>query len=192
VTNCQTDVLSEDTGVCQCVMSPYSNMKPNMLDGVQLRYTYRLYPAPAQRSALARAFGCARVVFNDGLRARQQAHRAGRPYLSDAELSAWLTAAKKTPERQWLGEVSAVVLQQALADLNAAYRNYFASLKGERKSGRAGPRLRSRKDRRQAIRLTANARFKICRAGGCGCRRSATLRYQDQRPAAPTPGGEEA
>jgi putative transposase len=105
-------------------MSPYSNMKPNMLDGVQLRYNYRLYPAPAQRSALARAFGCARVVFNDGLRARQEAHRAGRPYLTDAELSARLTAAKQTPERQWLGEVSAVVLQQALADLNAAYRNF--------------------------------------------------------------------
>jgi putative transposase len=143
-------------------MSPYSNMKPNMLDGVQLRYNYRLYPAPAQRSALARAFGCARVVFNDGLRARQEAHRAGRPYIGDAELSARLTAAKKTPERQWLGEVSAVVLQQALADLNVAYRNFFASVKGERKGPRVGPpRLRSRKDRRQAIRFTANARFTV-------------------------------
>ena len=130
--------------------------------GVQLRYNYRLYPASAQRAALARAFGCARVVFNDGLRARQQAREAGRPYITDTELSARLTAAKKTPQRQWLGEVSAVVLQQALADLNAAYRNFFASLKGERKSRRAGPpRFRSRKDRRQAIRFTASARFKI-------------------------------
>ena len=67
--------------------------------GVQLRYNYRLYPAPAQRAALARAFGCARVVFNDGLWARQQAHQAGWPYLTDTELSARLTAAKKTPER---------------------------------------------------------------------------------------------
>ncbi len=97
--------------------------------------------APATGPRSAKAFGCARVVFNDGLRARQQAREAGRPYLTDAELSARLTAAKKTPERQWLGEVSAVVLQQALADLNAAYRNLFASLKGERKSppGRAAP-----------------------------------------------------
>ena len=63
---------------------------------MQLRYNYRLYPAPAQRAALARAFGCARVVFNDGLRARQQAHEAGLPYVTDAELSARLTAAKKT------------------------------------------------------------------------------------------------
>jgi putative transposase len=40
---------------------------------------------------------------------------------------------KAAPERAWLGEVSAVVLQQALADLNAAYRNFFASLTGERR-----------------------------------------------------------
>ncbi len=47
---------------------------------MQLRYNYRLYPAPVQRAALARAFGCARVVFNDGLRIRQEAHAAGLPY----------------------------------------------------------------------------------------------------------------
>ena len=144
------------------MMSQHSAMNTKYAGCVQLRYNYRLDPRPRHRAALGRAFGCARVVFNDGLRARQQAYRAGRPYLTDAELSARLTAAKKTPERQWLGEVSAVVLQQALADLNAAYRNFFASLKGERKSGPVGPpRLRSRKDRRQAIRFTANARFTV-------------------------------
>jgi putative transposase len=129
---------------------------------VQLRYNYRLYPAPAERVALARAFGCARVVFNDGLRLRQGAHAAGLPYPTDAELSARLTAAKAAPERAWLGEVSAVVFQQALADLNAAYRSFFASLKGQRKGPKMGPpRFRSRKDHRQAARFTANARFKV-------------------------------
>jgi putative transposase len=58
--------------------------------------------------------------------------------------------------------VSAVVLQQALADLNAAYRNFFASLKGERKGPKMDPpKFRSRKDHRQAARFTANARFKV-------------------------------
>jgi IS605 OrfB family transposase len=133
---------------------------------MQLRYSYRLYPSPGQRAALVRAFGCARVVFNDALAARQERHAAGLPYLTDAELSARLTAAKKTPERAWLGDVSAVVLQQALADLNAAYRNFFASLWGERKGRRMGPpRFRSRKDRRQAIRFTANARFQVTPGG---------------------------
>jgi putative transposase len=133
---------------------------------VQLRYNYRLYPAPGQQQALARAFGCARVVFNDGLRARQEAHAAGLSYITDIELSARLTMAKATPGRAWLGEVSSVVLQQALADLNAAYRNFFASVTGRRKGPKVAlPRFRSRKDRRQTIRFTANARFQVLPSG---------------------------
>ena len=166
------DTLSADANVL------YSVIKRKYVLSMQLRYNYRLYPTPGQRQALARVFGCARVVFNDGLRARQEAYEAGLPYPSDAELSARLTAVKASPERAWLGEVSAVVLQQALADLNAAYRNFFASLKGERKGPKVGPpRFRSRKDHRQAIRFTANARFKILpngrlrlpKVGTCPC-----------------------
>ena len=73
---------------------------------MQLRYKYRLYPTPGQRAALARAFGCARVVFNDGLRARQEAYEAGLPYVTDADLSARLTACKAAPERAWLAAVN--------------------------------------------------------------------------------------
>ncbi|MEV4529663.1 transposase [Streptosporangium sp. NPDC049304] len=133
---------------------------------MQLRYRYRLYPDAVQCQALARAFGCARVVFNDGLRLRQEARENGLPYVSDTELSRRLSVAKATAERVWLGEVSAVVLQQALADLNAAYRNFFASITGKRQGPKVGlPRFRSRKDARQAIRFTRNARFAVT-AGG--------------------------
>ncbi len=130
---------------------------------VQLRYNYRVYPTPGQQIELARAFGCARVVFNDGLRLRQQAREAGEKYISDGELSRRLiTEAKATPERAWPGEVSTVVLQQALADLNTAYRNFFNSITGKRKGRKvAPPRFRSRKDNRQAIRFTKNSRFKV-------------------------------
>lgn len=130
---------------------------------MQLRYNYRITPDASQREALARSFGCARVVFNDGLRLRQQTREAGEKYVSDGELSRRLiTEAKLTPERAWLGEVSSVVLQQALADLNTAYRNFFASVTGKRKGRKvAPPRFRSRKDNRQAIRFTKNSRFKV-------------------------------
>jgi len=130
---------------------------------VQLRYHFRVYPTPGQQIELARAFGCARVVFNDALRLRQQAREQGLPYVSDAELSKQvITQAKATPQRAWLSEVSAVVLQQALADLNTAYRNFFASVTGKRKGRKlAPPRFRSRKDNRQAIRFTRNSRFKV-------------------------------
>ncbi len=134
---------------------------------MQLRYTFRLYPEPGQRIALARAFGCARVVFNDAVRAREDARVANKPYPGAAVLSRQLiTRAKNTPERSWLAEVSSVVLQQALRDVESAYKNFFASLKGERKGPKVGaPRFRSRKDTRQAIRFTTNARWKITGGG---------------------------
>ncbi|WP_214318348.1 RNA-guided endonuclease InsQ/TnpB family protein [Nonomuraea sediminis] len=134
---------------------------------MQLRYSFRIDPTPGQQIALARAFGCARVVFNDALRLRNDAHAAGLPFVNDAELSRQIiTQAKTTPERAWLGEVSAVVLQQALADCTTAFRNFFTSVSGTRKGPKiAPPRYRSRKDNRQAIRFTKNARFSITRSG---------------------------
>lgn len=134
---------------------------------MQLRYSFRLDPTPGQRTALAKAFGCARVVFNDALRLRNDAHANGLPFLTDGELSRQvITEAKRTQERAWLGEVSAVVLQQALADCMAAFRNFFASATGKRKGSKVGaPRFRSRKDRRQAIRFTKNASFRVTPAG---------------------------
>ena len=114
-------------------------------------------------------------MVNDALAFREAAYRAGLPYVTDADLSARLTAAKKAPERAWLTEVSSVVLQQALADLNTAYRTFFASRNGARKGPKVQkPRFRSRKDHRQAIRFTANARFKILPNGKLRRRRSAT------------------
>lgn len=134
---------------------------------MQLRYGFRLYPEPGQQAALARAFGCSRVVFNDAVRARRDAHAQGETYPGSKVLSrSLITRGKLRRERYWLAEVSTVVLQQALRDADAAYANFFASLKGERQGPKVGePRLRSRKDARQTIRFTANARWKITEAG---------------------------
>ncbi|MEU9362262.1 RNA-guided endonuclease TnpB family protein [Streptomyces sp. NPDC048301] len=132
---------------------------------MQLRYSFRLYPSAGQRAALGRAFGCARVVYNDALRARESARSQGMPFPKTGDLSKQLiTAAKNTPERAWLGEVSAVILQQSLRDLDAAYRNFFDGLKGKRPRMGA-PRYKSRKDTRQSVRFTANARWSITTGG---------------------------
>ncbi|MEU6725221.1 transposase [Nonomuraea wenchangensis] len=157
---------------------------------MQLRYNVRLYPTAGQRQALARAFGCARTVYNDALRVRRQAHAGGLPYVSDAELSKRvITQAKKTPERAWLGEVSAVVLQQALADLNSAYRNFFSSIAGTRKGPKvAAPRFRSKRDRRQAVRFTHNARFSITAGGKLRLPKigDVPVRWSRELPSAPS------
>jgi len=132
---------------------------PGRLVRMQLRFNYRLYPNVVQCQALARVFGCARVVWNDCLRARKEAHAAGLPYVTSAELSkTHITQAKCTEERAWLAEVSAVVLQQSLRDLDTAYKKFFDSLRGKHKGRRiAPPRYKSKKDTRQSVRLNTNA-----------------------------------
>jgi putative transposase len=158
---------------------------------VRLRYAYRLDPTSGQRIALATAFGCARVVFNDAVAARRAAHLAGDPHPTDAALSRALTAAQRTPERARLAEVSAVVLQQALADANRAYRNFFASLSGKRKGRRVGaPRFRSRRDhRRQSIRFTNAARCRVLGNGRLrlpGMGDVPVVRWSRELPAVPS------
>ncbi len=123
---------------------------------MRVRYRYRIYPSPGQQQALARVFGCARVVYNDCLRLRDACHAAGEK-ISDTEVQRRVvTLAKLTPERAWLGGVASVALVQACQDARRAYRNWFDSLNGRRK----GPAIRHpkprRKHRRQSIRLTRN------------------------------------
>ncbi|MFI0981312.1 RNA-guided endonuclease InsQ/TnpB family protein [Streptomyces sp. NPDC021093] len=134
---------------------------------MQLRYSFRLEPTSFQQRMLARTFGCARVVFNDALTLRRVAYAAKEPWIGTGELSkAVLTQGKKREERTWLGEVSSVVLQQSLRDLESAYRAFFGSRSGKRKGPPVGaPAFKSRKDRRQSVRFTANARWKITETG---------------------------
>jgi putative transposase len=123
---------------------------------VQVRYRYRIYPTPGQQQALARAFGCARVVYTDCLVLRDACHAAGEK-ISDTEVQRRvITLAKHTPERAWLGQVASVALVQACQDARRAYKNWFDSMAGRRK----GPKVRHPKPRRkrarQSIRLTRN------------------------------------
>jgi len=121
-----------------------------------VRYRYRVYPTPGQAQSLAGVFGCARVVFNDALRVREDAHARGVK-ISDSEVQRRVvTLAKRTPQRAWLAEATSVALVQACNDARRAYRNWFDSLAGRRRDRRVGhPRFR-RKHGRQSIRLTRN------------------------------------
>ena len=158
---------------------------------MQLRYRYRIEPTGEQRQALAKAFGCARVVYNDGLRLREDAYRAGLLFIPDAELLQLVTTeAKKSPERMWLTEVSAVILQQSVADLHRAYRNYFralAAFKAARARGEKAvlrvhrPRFKS-KHHAQAVRFTANSRFRMLPNGRLRLPKVGELRIRWSRP----------
>ncbi|MFF4622626.1 RNA-guided endonuclease InsQ/TnpB family protein [Nonomuraea jabiensis] len=129
------------------------------------------------------------MVWNDALAARKTARKAGLPYIGDAEIQRLvLTQAKRTPERAWLAEVSSVVLQQSVRDLNTAYRNFFDSVSGRRRGPKMGlPVFKSRHDHRQAVRFNANAfaltgegRLYLAKIG------QVEVRWSRQLPAAPS------
>jgi putative transposase len=123
---------------------------------MQVRYRYRAYPTAGQQQMLARTFGCARVVFNDALRLRDELYAAGEK-LSDSQIQTCvITDAKQTAERAWLNEVASVALVQACQDARRAYRNWFDSMSGRRNGRKVGkPRFR-KKANRQSVRLTRN------------------------------------
>lgn len=114
---------------------------------MKARYRYRIYPKPHQIKPLAKAFGCARVVWNDALDIYRKAHAEGLPKPKEVDKLV-ITQAKKTEERAWLSEVSNIVLQQSYRDLEQAWSNFFNSCKGERKGKKVGtPKFKKRQSR---------------------------------------------
>ncbi|HEY9800112.1 MAG TPA: RNA-guided endonuclease TnpB family protein, partial [Leptolyngbyaceae cyanobacterium] len=97
---------------------------------MKARYQFRFYPTDQQQQLLAQLFGCVRVVWNDALAICKQSEKL--PSNNDLQKLV-ITQAKKTLERSWLSDVSNIPLQQSVADLGVAYKNFFDSLKGKRK-----------------------------------------------------------
>ncbi|GGA52498.1 RNA-guided endonuclease TnpB family protein [Okeania sp. KiyG1] len=128
---------------------------------MKARFKYRIYPTPGQKYRLAKLFGCVRVVWNDSLACCQKKYSSGEKKPTNSELQKqFITQSKKTEDREWLSEVSAIPLQQSLNDLNQAYQNFFKSTKGQQK-GRPikPPKFKSRKSK-QTARFTKGG-FKV-------------------------------
>jgi putative transposase len=113
---------------------------------MKARFQYRFYPTTQQRQSLAQLFGCVRVVWNDALTQSKSGKYPGYNTLSKS-----LALSKKTEERAWLKDVSSVPLQQSLKQLDVAYKNYFDSLKGNRKGKKLGqPRFKKKTNSQSA------------------------------------------
>ncbi|WP_327259862.1 MULTISPECIES: RNA-guided endonuclease InsQ/TnpB family protein [unclassified Streptomyces] len=155
---------------------------------MHLRYSFRIEPTQGQRIALARTFGCARVVYNDALTTRKAAWAADRSKIPTGELARRvITEAKKTPERAWLAEVSVDALQSSLRDLDTAYANFFAALSGKRRGRRMGlPVFKSKKDNRQAVRFSRNG-FRLRANGWLNLAKIGDVRVRWSRPLPSTP-----
>jgi putative transposase len=123
---------------------------------VQTTYRYRIEPTAAQQVQLVSFAGARRWVWNWAL-ARKQAHyQATNERLTYNALAAELTVLKQQPETAWLKEIDSQLLQQALRDLDTAFKNFFAR--------RARyPRFKSRK--RDALRFRIPQRVTVTERG---------------------------
>jgi putative transposase len=127
-----------------------------MMVGVKQRYRYRLYPHSHQQVALVKAFGCARVVWNDALAMSRELYAAGEKTNYPVLAKLCITQAKQIPERSWLSGPSNVVQQQSVRDLDSAYSNWWASLSGKRRGPKVrAPRFKKRRGA-QSIRFMSH------------------------------------
>jgi len=92
---------------------------------VQKAFKYRFFPSDAQAAQLARTFGCARYVYNQALEFRSQAWQQEKKSLGYHDTALKLTEWKREPEKAFLSEVSSIVLQQSLHNLDTAFTNFF-------------------------------------------------------------------
>jgi putative transposase len=117
---------------------------------MKARYQFRFYPTDQHRQLLSQLFGCVRVVWNDALAICKQSEKL--PSNNDLQKLV-ITQAKKTDKRSWLSDVSNIPLQQSVADLGVAYKNFFDSLKGKRKGKKVGSPKFKKKTGRQSARF---------------------------------------
>ena len=129
---------------------------------VQKAYKFRVYPNHSQQAELAKQFGAVRFVYNHYRVVREGFYLdtgTGLNYNAPNGHPAMDLADILKVDYPWLKEADSQTLQQALKDLDRAYKNFFA--------GRAGyPTFHSKHDK-QSIRYPQ--RFKV-KAGAHGAR----------------------
>ena len=93
-------------------------------------YEYRIYPNNSQQVMLAKHFGCVRFVYNKALAMKTSLYEKEQKSISKFELSKEITKWKSEEGTEWLKEVQAQALQQAMTDLDSAFIKFFREKKG--------------------------------------------------------------
>ena len=119
---------------------------------MEYSYKFRIYPNAEQQTLIQKTFGCARFVYNHFLAQRISEYNATGKSSTRFQQDKALTALKQ--ETEWLREPDKCALQNALKDLDTAYKNFFRSVKSGGKTG--FPRFKSKRDRRKSYKTNSN------------------------------------
>jgi len=109
-------------------------------------YRFQMRPTKAQEDILYQMAGAKRFVYNWALAARRDAFEATGTGLTYNQQAGELTKLKKQPDTAWLGTCDSQMLQQALRDVDRAFKNFF-----EKRA--KYPRFKSCKDNVQSFRI---------------------------------------
>ena len=93
-------------------------------------YRFALRPDPDQERLFRQCAGACRFVTNRALALEIERHAAGETRLGYVGTTALLPRWKREPETVWLSFLPSQILQQALKDLDRAYRNFFEKRAG--------------------------------------------------------------
>lgn len=88
-------------------------------------YRFELKPDGEQQRQMRRFAGACRYVYNKTLALQKARYEQGEKKLGYAALCKLLTEWKAEPETRWLVETPSQALQQALKNLERAYKNFF-------------------------------------------------------------------
>ena len=88
-------------------------------------YKFELQPNGEQQRNMRRFAGSCRFVFNKALAMQKERHEQGEKKLGYAALCKALTDWKAQQETLWLSDTPSQALQQALKNLERAYKNFF-------------------------------------------------------------------
>ncbi|MCW0894192.1 IS200/IS605 family element RNA-guided endonuclease TnpB [Clostridioides difficile] len=95
---------------------------------VKKAYKFRLYPNKKQQELINKTFGCCRFVYNKYLAKRIDVYKNNKETFTYKQCSSDLTNLKK--ELKWLKEPDKFSLQNALKDLDNAYKKFFKKKAG--------------------------------------------------------------
>ena len=119
-------------------------------------YKFRLYPNKIQENLIQRTFGCVRYVYNYFLAERKEIYEKTGKYVSRFQQDKLLTTLKQNLD--WLREPDKCSLQNALKDLDVAYKNFFRRIKqGEKQCGY--PRFKRKHDNYKSYRTNSNIKI---------------------------------
>ncbi|WP_031404569.1 RNA-guided endonuclease TnpB family protein [Thiomonas sp. FB-Cd] len=88
-------------------------------------FKYELMPTGEQQRQMRRFAGSCRFVFNKALALQKERFDRGEKKLGYAGMCKLLTEWKAVPKTLWLNETPSQALQQALKNLERAYKNFF-------------------------------------------------------------------